>query len=198
MSEALVLLDDYPQTSSEEFLEFISGKENQDRTFELIDGQIIGMAGNTTWNHQAVSGFIARKIGNYLEGKTCQVASDINVYLYKEIIGSCKNIFQPDVVVGCDKSKMTDKGYEGTPELVVEVISKSTAKNDYHTKCRTYMEYGVKEYWIVDYIKNRVVVYINSETSYPSVHMYTFSDTVKAGIFEDLSIDFNEAKELLT
>ena len=74
------------------------------------------------------------------------------------------------------------------------LISKSTAGNDYFTKCRYYMEYGVKEYWIVDLYANQIVVYLNQEDGSPIVHKYTFEDQVKVSLFDDLYIDFNEVR----
>ena len=87
---------------------------------------------------------------------------------------------------------MTDRGYEDTPEFVAEVISKSTARNDYFTKCSYYMEYGVKEYWIIDQLADQILVYLNSGEESPTVYRYTFSDMIKISLFEDLYIDFNE------
>jgi Uma2 family endonuclease len=119
------------ETSVNEFIDFINRPENQTKKFELLDGYIIMTAGNTSMNHIRVCGHIARRIGNYLEGKKCEVFQDANVYLYKEEIGRCKNIFQPDIIIGCDSRKATNKGYEGTPEFVAEVTGKSTSRMDY-------------------------------------------------------------------
>jgi len=162
------------EISLDEFMNLIALPENRGRTIELIDGRAVMMAGNTSFNHIRICGYISRKIGNYLEGKTCEVAQDANVYLFKDNLGKCKNIFQPDIIIGCDKDRMTDKGYEGTPEFVVEVVSKSTASYDYFVKCARYMQFGVKEYWIVDLLKNQILVYLNGGEDPPEVHRYTF------------------------
>lgn len=180
------------EMSFDEFMRFIDLPENQDKTFELISGYVVAMAGNTTSKHQSISGDIARIIGNYLKGKECKVFQDLNVFLYRVDINKCDKIFQPDVFIGCNRSKMTDRGYEDTPEFVAEVISKSTARNDYFTKCSYYMEYGVKEYWIVDLFANQILVYLNQEEESPIVHKYTFDDQVKVSLFDGLYIDFKE------
>jgi Uma2 family endonuclease len=59
-------------------------------------------------------------------------------------------VFEPDIVVVCDPSKLDDKSCNGAPDLVIEVISPSTAKYDRVLKFRKYQNAGVKEYWIVD------------------------------------------------
>jgi len=185
------------ETTLDEYTRFINLAENREKRFMLIDGYIVAMAGNASFNHIRICGYISRKIGNYLEGNTCEVAQDANIYLFKKGIGSCKNVFQPDIMVGCEKDKMTDRGYEGTPALVVEVISKSTASHDYFVKCARYMQFGVKEYWIVDSLKNQILVYINCGEDPPDVYRYTFDDAVEFNTLEGLVIDFkNIAKNL--
>jgi len=176
----------------DEFMEYVNMPENLCARFELIDGYIVAMAGNASFNHQRISGYMLRKIGNYLEGNVCEAVHDTNVYLFNENIGKCKNIFQPDILVGCDKDKMTDRGYEGTPEFIAEVVSKSTARNDYVTKLNRYMEFGVKEYWIVDPERNKILVCLNGGDKPPITYEYSFEDCVQANIFKDLYIDFRE------
>jgi Uma2 family endonuclease len=151
------------------------------------------MAGNASTDHQRICGFLYRKLGNYLEGKTCQVFCDLNIYLHDED-GQCKNVFQPDVMVGCRSEKFSKRGYEGAPEFIAEVISKSTASHDYITKHFYYMLYGVKEYWVVDLFQNKVTVYINGGEGLPEVHVYSFDDEIRPRVFEDFVIDFKEAK----
>jgi Uma2 family endonuclease len=154
----------------------------------LIDGQVTMMA-SPTGNHQRICGYIARKIGNFLEGKKCEVLQDLNVHLRnkKDI---CRNVFRPDILVGCDSAKITDKGYEGTPEWVIEVVSPSTRSVDYLTKYHYYTEYGVQEYWIVDAYDQRVTVF--SRVQDVSVKQYTFDEVVPVTIFAGLEIDFKE------
>jgi Uma2 family endonuclease len=188
-------------TSLDEYWAFCLLPENRNKTFELVNGRIKLMAGNASSNHQRICGYIFRKIGNYLEGKNCEVFTDLNVYLFEESMGKCKNVYQPDIMVGCDRDKATNRGYEGTPEFIAEVISKSSASHDYIEKYYWYMLYGVKEYWIVDLFQNKIVVYINGneeEEKPPEINVYSFNDKVKVEIFEDLWIDFKEAAALVS
>ena len=184
------------QISLEGFLSYINLPENEDKHFELIDGNIVMMSGNTSSNHMRICGYISRKIGNYLEGKTCEVFQDPNIFLYRDDIGHCKNVYQPDIIIGCDKDKMTDRGYEGTPDFALEVISKSTAYKDYFEKCGLYMLYGVKEYWIVDLKKNQIIVYLNGENT-PEIQKYNFNDKIKINVLDDLFIDFKEILKIV-
>ena len=88
----------------------------------------------------------------------------------------------------CDPSKLNDRGYTGAPDWIIEVVSPGSRKTDYFTKLFKYRTAGVREYWIVDPIKNLILVY-DFDTS--DSEQYTFADTIKAGIYEDLLIDFS-------
>jgi Uma2 family endonuclease len=214
-----------------EYLTFCSLPENQEKTFELVDGYIIMMAGNTTFDHQRISGHIYRKIGNYLEGKKCEVFQEMKVHLFSGDINDCTHTFQPDIMVICDRDKAKNTAYEGAPEFIVEVVSKSSVYMDYYAfrfhpseilpvasvqrkrnaimsgildwysinskKCAAYMKYGVKEYWVVDPFKQLIHVYINDGSGTPVIYRYTFDDSVKVTVLDELSIDFKEIVRIL-
>ena len=74
------------------------------------------------------------------------------------------------------------------PWLIIEIVSSDSRRTDYFTKLFKYRTAGVREYWIVDQDKNRILIY-NFESE--DTGDYTFSDSVKAGIYEDLEIDFH-------
>ena len=105
---------------------------------ELIDGVVYAMSPANT-KHIIIQGNLNRIIGNFLRGKRCKVFSEIGVYLDKD------NYFIPDLVVVCDRNKITDRGIEGVPDFVVEVLSLSTRKKDITVKKDTYERFGVKE-----------------------------------------------------
>lgn len=97
---------------------------------------------------------------------------------------------QPDVAVVCDRDKLSDgKRCKGAPDWIMEVVSPSTKTRDYLTKLNKYQTAGVREYWIVDPEKEKVMVY-NFETQ--DYNVYSFNDTIKVGIYPDLTINFAE------
>jgi Uma2 family endonuclease len=59
-------------------------------------------------------------------------------------------VVQPDVLVVCDPAKLSARGVEGAPDLVVEIVSPRTASKDMVRKRWTYEAAGVPEYLIVD------------------------------------------------
>lgn len=85
----------------------------------------------------------------------------------------------------CDKNKISDKGCQGAPDWVIEIISPSSRAMDYFTKLFQYQKSGVREYWIVDPIKQRVTVYFFEKEL---VEEYSFGEEVPVGIYEGFSI----------
>ncbi len=155
---------------------------------ELIDGRIYYMAPPSR-KHQEISGILARKIGNYIEahqGKCKVYAAPFAVFLNEDD----KNYVEPDISVICDLNKLDDRGCNGAPDWVIEIVSPGSKRMDYLTKLFKYRSCGVKEYWIVDPAKSRIIVY--NFTGEESVEEYTMQDVVKAGIYGDLEIDFGK------
>lgn len=154
---------------------------------ELIDGHIYDMAPPTRI-HQEISFYLSRKIADYIDLKNglCKVyLAPFAVYLNKDN----KTYVEPDISVICDKSKLNDKGCWGCPDWIIEIVSPTSKRNDYFIKLFKYRNTGVREYWVVDPLKERVTVY-NFEIE--TIEEYSFDNVIKAGIYEDLEIDFSK------
>ena len=154
---------------------------------ELIDGQLYMMAPPSR-KHQEIIGELFAVIKAYVKSRAgnCKVfLSPFAVFLNNNE----KNYVEPDISVVCDKNKLTDKGCSGAPDWIIEVVSPGSRRMDYFIKLFEYRTAGVREYWIVDPDKNRITVY-NFETE--DTGDYTFADSVKVGIYEELYIDFSE------
>lgn len=150
---------------------------------ELIDGQIYNMA-TPGRIHQKISGFLSRIIGNYIESNqgTCEVyTAPFAVFLKNDDI----NYVEPDISVICDPDKLDDKGCHGAPDWIIEIVSPSSKRMDYMIKLFLYQNAGVKEYWIIDPEKNRIMVY---NFIRDTVEEYNFDEAIPAGIYEGFSI----------
>ncbi len=154
---------------------------------ELMDGRLYMMA-SPGLIHQRLSGFLYKKIASYIDMKKgdCEpFAAPFAVFLNAD-----NSIYlEPDISVICDKNKLTAEGCKGAPDWVIEIVSPSSRSLDYVKKLLKYASAGVREYWIADPEKNSIMVYHFAEET---MEAYTFSDKAKAGIFEDLEIDFAE------
>ncbi|MCD7744443.1 MAG: Uma2 family endonuclease [Lachnospiraceae bacterium] len=154
---------------------------------ELIDGRIYYMPFPTR-QHQRLIGALSRIIGNYIDKNhgSCEVdIAPFAVFLNKDD----SNYVEPDISVICDPGKLNDKGCEGAPDWVIEVVSPGSRQMDYLIKLIKYQSAGVREYWLVDPDKDRVTVYSFEKNEQ---NEYSFADTVPVGIYPDFSIDFSQ------
>lgn len=147
----------------------------EDVRVELIDGVIYNMA-SPSWKHQSVAGRIYSQLDAFLRGKNCRTfIAPFDVRLNAKLFGNEDNtVVQPDVIVICDRSKLDSNGngYRGAPDLVVEVLSPSTAYNDRHKKLIKYQDAGVREYWIVDPKNMTVEVYVPENGAFKLLDVY--------------------------
>ena len=109
---------------------------------EVINGELVAMSPSPGWNHVSVAGNIYHIFKKYLKGKKCTAIQDgFDVHL------TDKDVFEPDMMVVCDRNKIRRDGIYGAPDLVIEVLSPSTSQRD-------------REYWLVSTGEQAVEVYL--------------------------------------
>ncbi len=114
-----------------------------ERREEIIGGKVVMMA-SPSLNHNFVAGNIYRLFGDYLDKRPCTPFSDNT-----KVVLADDERYIPDMMVVCDPKKFGDNRVNGAPDLVVEVLSPGTARNDRGHKKYAYEKHGVREYWIV-------------------------------------------------
>ena len=153
---------------------------------ELIDGKIYYMAPPNT-KHQMLVSELHYQIKDYIKHNNgeCNIfPAPFAVFLNEDD----ENYVEPDISVICDKNKITEKGCNGAPDWVIEIVSPSSKSMDYFTKLFKYRTAGVREYWIVDPMKQRVTVYFFEKES---VEEYFFGTDTPVGIFDGFNINLN-------
>lgn len=158
---------------------------------ELVDGKLFMMAPPSR-KHQTIVRELFSSINSYLKTNICSCENFFAPFAV--FLNENTNYVEPDISVICDRNKLTDKGCSGAPDWIIEVVSPGSKGMDYYTKLFKYHTAGVREYWIVDPEKDHILVY-NFESEYTDD--YTFSDTIKAGIYDDLYINFSEIAAVL-
>lgn len=152
--------------------------------FELIDNKVVMMSPRPRINHNRVCTNIVREFSTKLKGKICETFSDgVDLYLDR------KNHFIPDVMIVCNPDIVKDYYIAGAPDLVVEVLSRSTAQNDRTKKKDAYEAAGVKEYWIVDIMNKAVEVYLNENTHFYLSKIYYYYNEVEIAANDALPED---------
>ena len=105
-----------------------------------------------------------------------------------------KTIVEPDILIVCDRNQITRSGIYGAPDFVIEILSESTKKKDSYLKLMKYQNAGVREYWIVDPEKKKVIVYDFEQEENPPI--YGFDTQVPVGIFGGkCQVDFSKIYE---
>ena len=165
---------------------------------ELIDGSFYTMEAPSI-NHQLIMKDICYQLDKYVtekKGPCIVLPAPVDVQLFNDN----KNMVQPDVVVLCDMEKTDGKRIYGAPDFVVEVVSPGSTQKDFKVKFNRYSDAGVREYWLVDMAKERIVVYQFSQEKDKSdgIGLYTFRDKVPVGIYNgEAVVDFAVIAEQL-
>jgi len=155
--------------------------------YELIDGEVYLMVPAPTSEHQRISRGLSNQIYNYLKGKKCEVfVAPFDVRLNVDTADD--TVVQPDVSVICDPSKIDKRGCVGAPDMIVEILSPSSARRDNFVKFKRYLAAGVKEYWIVNPETKTVHVCVLKEGEYVS-RVFGDTDSVPVGVLEDCLIN---------
>ncbi|WP_421870963.1 Uma2 family endonuclease [Marinoscillum sp.] len=166
---------------------------------ELIKGKLFRMSSAPRRSHQGISSAIARELLYFLKGKSCKVyyapfdvrfpenSEDPNAHTY--------TVVQPDICVVCDHSKLDDAGCKGAPDLIVEILSPSTASKDLNEKYQLYEEHDVKEYWVVYPGEAVLEIYELQNGKYVSQGKFVKEDVVTSKILPGLKLDLSEVFE---
>ncbi len=110
---------------------------------ELIGGKLVMMAPPAS-NHNRIARNLSGIFVPYLRGKKCEYFGD-----HEGVFLSEGEEYIPDGLIVCDPDKVKRNGIYGAPDLAIEILSPSTARNDRGRKKDVYEQCGVREYWIV-------------------------------------------------
>ena len=139
--------------------------------------------------HQKITGEIYAEIRNYIkrnDGKCEVYLAPFAVFLNEDD----RTYVEPDISVICDPDKLNEKGCNGAPDWIIEVVSPSSQRMDYMTKLFKYRTAGVKEYWIVNPATETVQTYCFGETE--DSGQYSFKEEIPVSIYLGLKINITE------
>jgi Uma2 family endonuclease len=153
--------------------------------YQLIDGELI-MSPPPTVYHQQILLKISILLSNYLEKNKIGfvLTSPMDVYFDKH------ETYQPDIIFisNARKKIIGEKKIEGAPDLVIEILSESSAYYELNHKKTIYERYNVKEYWIVDPIDKTVEVYENKDGSFTIFNKVKEKGEIKSKIFREAGL----------
>ena len=173
-------LPDNPICTAEDYWNLPEGERA-----ELIDGQLYALA-SPSRIHQEIIIELTYHFQHYIKSNkgNCKIyAAPIAVNLN----ANDQTFVEPDISVICDPDKLSDRGCEGAPDLVIEVVSPSSRRMDYIRKMALYADAGVREYWIVDPATEQTTLYRFEETDAPAI--IPFNQDIPVGIYKNLQIN---------
>jgi Uma2 family endonuclease len=166
---------------------------------ELLRGRIFQLGAANT-KHQRVGGKLFYELYGFLKGKTCQVfiaPYDVRLPIKnRKRDDQITTVVQPDICIFCDPAAVDDRGACGIPDLAVEILSPNNPEHDLLEKYDVYQEVGVKEYWIIDPIKEIVMVSIlEGQGKFAPTKIFTDNQVLEPRCVPGFSIS---AKSLFT
>ena len=104
------------------------------------------------------------------------------------------NNTQPDIIfIRKDRNFIiTNDGIQGQPDLIVEVLSPPTFRNDRKEKMNLYLRFGVSEYWIVDPKNQSVEVYVLENDVYDMRYFAIETGDIESKVLEGLKFEVSK------
>lgn len=164
-----------------------------DERWEIVDGEAYSMTPAPTTRHQRISGQIFSQLKQFFRGKICEP-----FIAPTDVVLNERNIVQPDILVVCDPAKITEKNIQGTPDLIIEILSPSTSIIDRRLKRGLYERFGVLEYIIIDPHGETAERFTLSEGRYAASDIVNWDENLTSSAFPELTMPLWEAfgKEL--
>ncbi|MFN0238900.1 MAG: Uma2 family endonuclease [Aquificaceae bacterium] len=159
--------------------------------YQLIEGELV-MSPALGFEHFRSSKKLFVRLYRLLEEtkKGEVIYAPVDLYLDDE------NAYQPDIMVILkgSRARITGRGVYGPPDVIVEILSPSTAYYDMKVKKRVYERAGVREYWLVDPIDRSFEIYVNTEEGFKLYSSAVRSGTVRSEIL-NTELDLEEVFE---
>jgi len=161
-----------------------------DTRYELIEGKLIMMTPAPTTQHQRISRKIEFILDKYI---TENELGEIFDAPYDVVLDN-ENVLQPDLLfISKDKMHIIEKkNIKGAPELVIEIISESTAYHDMIKKKQLYARFGIKEYWIVIPEESAIELYYLKDSSYQLHKKFLLPDIFESPLFPSLQFSLTQ------
>ncbi len=186
-----------PQLKQEAIFTYADYLSWDEGRWELIDGEVWDMSPAPARIHQEVAGDLFALLHSFFFNKECKVyiaPFDVRFPDSDDVEDEdIDTVVQPDISVICDPARLDDRGCIGAPDLIVEILSPSTASKDLKVKRALYEQHGVREYWLIHPTDQFVMAYHLGENSlYDKSLIFNRCDVLKSAIFDKLEIELTD------
>ena len=170
------------------YAEYLTWDDSQ--RWELIDGVPYNMTPAPRIIHQRILGNLHLKVALHLAGKSC-----VSFMAPTDVVFDEHNVVQPDLLVVCDRNKITELNIQGAPDLVVEILSPSTSLKDRREKRGLYERFGVREYILVDPLNEVIERYCLLDGHYGAEEVFGWQEVMSLLVLPELSLNWWEIFE---
>jgi len=162
---------------------------DDDRRYELIEGELY-MVPAPNFRHQTISRDLGVVLWEFVK------ENNLGTVLYApfDVVLSETDVVQPDIIFVSKERMglMTEKNLRGAPDLAIEILSTATRERDKLVKKKLYMEYGVKEFWIVDPDRRTIEIMVLKETGFETFGIYFIDDELTSPLLRGFKLDLKE------
>ena len=161
----------------------------EDKRYELMEGEFY-MVPSPGWSHQTILKRLFRILDDYVTSHRLGEAR----FAPLDVVLSDEDVVQPDILfISKEHSHIiTERNVQGAPDLLIEILSPSTAERDWGLKRKLYAKYGVKEYWIVDPENKSVEVMTLREKGFETARVYKMGDLLNSPLLKELFFNLEE------
>lgn len=158
----------------------------EDKRYELMEGEFF-VVPSPNESHQRISAELEYVLQSYVKKQK----TGFVYYAPFDVVLSDEDVVQPDIIYVSKERRniITRNNIQGAPDLVVEILSPKIGYRDREIKRKLYGKYGVKEYWIVDPVKQAVEVLSLDVDGYRKIGTYNVNTPLTSSLLKDLSID---------
>jgi len=165
---------------------------NNGRRYEIIDGELF-VTPSPRRAHQNVVTQLSYYLVEFVKRE-----GGGRVYVAPfDVVFSFHDVVEPDILYVAKEraSVVTEKNVQGAPDLVVEVLSETTAEIDRTTKLKLYARYGVQEYWLVDPEQCTAEIYRREARGFERVASLQPSDSLATPLLPGFSVPLRKLAE---
>ena len=159
-----------------------------DERYELLDGELV-MSPSPNRSHQRID----TRLGALLHAFVEEMSLGEVYHAPFDVVLSNTNVVQPDLLFVSNEQAyiVTEDNVQGPPDLVIEILSPSTAERDRSLKRALYARYGVREYWLVDPDTRTVTVLLLDDGAFAEVARYGAGQTLTSPTLAGFTVNLD-------
>jgi len=148
-----------------------------DKRYELLEGELV-MVPSPKTHHQRISGNLEFLLRTFVQ------EHDLGEIFHAplDVVLAEETVVQPDIIfISKERARIiTEDNIRGAPDLVIEILSETTAERDRVAKRLLYAKYGVREYWLVDPTTGSIEVLQLGERGFEPIGIFWEGQTLRS------------------